>query len=88
MPVERIHQSDIKDTLSPIWHAKADVARKALNRLNIVLRYAAAKGLDVDLQATTKAKELLGRSRHHLSVSRRCFESVSHDACSFNAGQV
>ena len=50
MPVERIHQSDIKDTLSPIWHTKADVARKALNRLNIVLRYAAAKGLDVDLQ--------------------------------------
>ena len=37
---------------------------KALNRLGIVLRHAAALGLDVDLQATEKAKALLGKSRH------------------------
>jgi integrase len=35
-----------------------------LNRLSIVLRHAAALGLDVDLQATEKAKALLGKSRH------------------------
>ncbi len=64
MPVELIHQGSVKDTLSPIWHTKADVAKKALNRLSIVLRYAAAKGLDVDLQATAKARALLGKSRH------------------------
>ncbi len=63
-PILQIHQNDIKDVLAPIWHEKADVARKALNRLGIVIRYAAAKGYDVDLQATAKAKELLGRSRH------------------------
>ena len=35
-----------------------------MNRLSIVLRHAAALGLDVDLQATEKAKALLGRTRH------------------------
>src|SRR5690606_32788166 len=57
-------QIDIRDTLKPIWHAKADTARKALNRLSIVLRHAAALGCEVDLQAAAKAKALLGRSRH------------------------
>lgn len=64
IPIEEIDQKDIKNTLAPIWHSKADTARKAMNRLSIVLRYGAAMGLDVDLQATDKAKELLGRTRH------------------------
>ncbi len=64
MPVSQIDQADIRDTLAPIWHAKADTARKAMNRLSICLRHAAALGLDVDLQATEKAKALLGKQRH------------------------
>ena len=64
VPVTDIDQRDIRDTLAPIWHTKADTARKAMNRLSIVLRHAAALGLDVDLQATEKAKALLGRTRH------------------------
>lgn len=64
VPVTDIDQRDIRDTLAPLWHTKADTARKALNRLSIVLRHAAALGLDVDLQATDKAKALLGKSRH------------------------
>ncbi|WP_323781736.1 tyrosine-type recombinase/integrase [Thalassovita sp.] len=64
MPVSQIDQRDIRDTLAPIWHDKADTARKALNRLSICMRHAAALGLDVDLQATDKAKALLGRQRH------------------------
>ena len=64
VPIEELDQQDIKMVLSPIWHSKAETARKALNRLGIVIRYAAAMGLDVDLQATMKAKELLGKSRH------------------------
>ncbi len=64
VPVTDIDQRDIRDTLLPIWHTKADTARKALNRLSIVMRHAAALGLDVDLQATEKAKALLGKSRH------------------------
>lgn len=63
-PIEEIDQNDIRMTLAPIWHDKADTARKAMNRLNIVLKYAAAMGLNVDLQATEKAKALLGKSRH------------------------
>lgn len=35
-----------------------------MNRLGIVMRHAAALGLDVDIQATEKAKALLGKSRH------------------------
>lgn len=64
VPVAEIDQKDIRDTLAPIWHEKADTARKAMNRLNIVLRHAAALGLEVDLQATEKAKALLGKQRH------------------------
>ena len=64
VPVEEIDQRDVRDVLAPIWHTKAETARKALNRLSICLKHAAALGLDVDLQATEKAKALLGQSRH------------------------
>ena len=64
VPVADLDQKDIRDVLAPIWHTKAETARKALNRLAIVMRHAAALGLDVDLQATEKAKALLGKSRH------------------------
>jgi integrase len=64
VPVAELDQIDIRDTLSPIWHEKADTAKKALNRLSICLRHAAALGLDVDLQATDKARALLGNQRH------------------------
>ncbi|MFD0978214.1 tyrosine-type recombinase/integrase [Tropicimonas aquimaris] len=64
VPIDELDQRDIRDTLAPIWHTKAETARKALNRLGIVLRHGAAMGLDVDLQATEKAKALLGKSRH------------------------
>ncbi|PWE31225.1 integrase [Maritimibacter sp. 55A14] len=64
VPVSQIDQQDIRDTLRPIWHTKADTARKAMNRLGLCLKHAAALGLDVDLQATEKAKALLGRQKH------------------------
>lgn len=63
-PIEEIDQRDIKNVLAPIWHTKAEKAQKAMNRLNIVFRHAAALGLNVDLQATEKAKALLGKTRH------------------------
>lgn len=64
VPVGEIDQRDIRDTLAPIWHTKAETARKALNRLGICLKHAAALGLEVDLQATEKARALLGAQRH------------------------
>lgn len=64
IPVAEINQTDIRDALAPIWHDKAETARKAMNRLGLCLKHAAALGLDVDLQATDKARALLGRQRH------------------------
>ena len=61
--VEEITQQDIAQTLKPIWEIKAETAKKAINRLNIVFTYAAAAGLDVDLNAIAKAKALLGKQR-------------------------
>lgn len=60
MPVAEIDQIDIRDTLRPIWKTKPDTARKALGRLSLCFRHAAALGLPVDLQAVEKAKLLLG----------------------------
>ncbi len=62
-PVEEIDQHIIKQTLAPIWHDKAESAEKALNRINVAIRHAAALGLAVDMQATMKAKALLGKQR-------------------------
>ena len=61
--VEDITQQDIAQTLKPIWETKAETAKKAINRLNILFTYAAAAGLDVDLNAIAKAKALLGKQR-------------------------
>jgi integrase len=63
-PIIDIDQRDIRDVLKPIWHTKAEAARKAANRLAIVLKHAAALGLNVDLQAVDKARALLGKTRH------------------------
>ncbi|MEO0359516.1 MAG: integrase arm-type DNA-binding domain-containing protein [Pseudomonadota bacterium] len=62
-PIEALDQTQIEAVLAPIWHEKPEAARKALNRIRIVLRHGAALGLDVDLQAADKAKELLGAQR-------------------------
>lgn len=64
IPVAEIDQIDIRDTLAPIWHDKAETAKKAMNRLSLCLKHAAALGLEVDLQAPEKARALLGKQRH------------------------
>ena len=64
VPVSDLDQIDIRDVLAPIWHSKAETARKALNRIGICLKHAAALGLIVDLQAPDKARALLGKPRH------------------------
>ena len=87
LPIEHIHQRDIADTLSKIWHSKAETARKAMNRLGIVFQYGAAMGLNVDLNAVAKAKALLGKSRHkptnipalHWSEVPEFYKSISEN---------
>ena len=60
VPVEDLDQRDIRDVLAPIWHTKADTARKAANRLNIVLQHAAALGCKVDDLAGHRVHEIIG----------------------------
>ncbi|WP_375616936.1 tyrosine-type recombinase/integrase [Bartonella sp. AP58NXGY] len=67
LPVSEITQTEIRNVISPIWHTKAGVARRALIRLNMCLKHAAALGVDVDLQAVTKAQALLGKQRHKVT---------------------
>jgi integrase len=67
VPVAELTQNDIRDALEPIWHDKAATAKKAADRLKIVLDHAAAMGLDVDLQAVSKARKLLGKQRHQVT---------------------
>lgn len=66
-PIEEVNQHILKDTLAPIWHEKTEAAEKALNRLSLTLKHAAALGLDVDLQATMKTRALLGKQRHSVT---------------------
>ena len=67
LPVSDIDQHILKDVLAPIWHTKPQAAEKALNRINLTIKHAAALGLDVDLQATMKARALLGKQRHEVT---------------------
>ncbi len=62
--IEDVDQHVLKKVLEPIWHEKPDTARKAMNRMNLTLKHAAALGLDVDMQAVMKAQALLGKRRH------------------------
>ncbi|MCB1417674.1 MAG: integrase arm-type DNA-binding domain-containing protein [Notoacmeibacter sp.] len=64
MPIEDVDQHVLKRMLEPVWHEKPDSARKAMNRINLTLKHAAALGLEVDLQSTMKARALLGKQRH------------------------
>ena len=72
LSVETITQIDIRDALKPIWHDKADTARKAIGRLKYILEYAENKGLEVDVEIIRKAKGLLGKqvvsTEHHQSM--------------------
>lgn len=64
IPVEQIHQRDIEKALAPIWRDKPPTARKAIQRLSAVMKHASAMGLNVDLNATANARQLLGDQRH------------------------
>ena len=63
-PVEEITQRDLERVIKPLWNTKHETARKALNRLNVIIKYAAALGLNVDIGVVDKARQLLGPTRH------------------------
>ncbi|MCV2870219.1 integrase arm-type DNA-binding domain-containing protein [Defluviimonas sp. WL0002] len=89
VPIEEIDQNDLKRVLAPIWHDKADAAKKALTRLSIVMRHAAAMGLEVDLLATEKTRALLGKSRHVIQhIPALPWKEVPDFYASLNDGSV
>ena len=60
-----------------------------MNRLAICLRHAAALGLDVDLQATDKARALLGRQRHTVqNIPAMAWQDVPAFYQSLNGGTL
>lgn len=65
--IEDIDQHELKKLLEPIWHEKPAAARKALNRMNLTLKHAAALGLEVDMHAIMKTQALLGKQRHQIT---------------------
>lgn len=64
LPIERLDQHELKAVIEPIWHDKPEAAAKALSRVNLAIKHAAALGLEVDMQAVSKTKALLGKQRH------------------------
>ena len=88
-PVAEIDQVDIRNALAPIWHDKGETAGKALARLEIVMRHAAALGLDVDLQACAKARALLGKTRQERAhIPAMAWQDVPGFYASLNDGSV
>ena len=67
LPIEQLDQHIVTAVIGPIWHNKPEAAAKALSRVNLALKHAAALGLDVDLQSVPKAKALLGKQRHSVT---------------------
>lgn len=89
VPVVEIDQIKIRDALKPIWHEKADTARKALNRIAISMRHASNLGLDVDIQAAEKARGLLGKQRHEVKhVSALPWQDVPAFYASLDDGSI
>lgn len=67
-----ITSNDILEVARPIWHTKNETANRVLNRLDITIRYARAKGLyvrpedPVDLARATLPK--IKRERGHMAA--------------------
>lgn len=88
-PIEKIDQHEIVAVLEPIWRVRPEAARKAMNRLNLALKYASAAGVDVDLQAPMKARILLGSQKHKVrhipsmqyAETPKFFRSLAQEKC-------
>ena len=62
--ISKIHQTDIRDALAPIWKTKHSTAEKAISRTHIIFRQARLMGHDVDPFTVDAAKHMLGEVSH------------------------
>ena len=51
MPVSEVTSADVLEILSPIWHRKAQTARRVRQRLRAVLEWAVAMEFRIDFRA-------------------------------------
>lgn len=63
-PIEDLTQHDIVRMIKPIWHSKASIAGKCMDRVGLTFKHAAAMDLDVSLETVPKARLLLGKQDH------------------------
>ena len=66
--IDEVTQQDILRALGAIWNAKPETAKKALNRIGIVMAYGAAMELHPKMDAVKLAKALLG-DQFHVAVN-------------------
>ena len=64
LPVADVDQHDVVDALRPIWRTKYPTAEKVAGRINLIIEYGAALGLDTDIMAVGKAHLILGKPDH------------------------
>ncbi|MFG6599198.1 MULTISPECIES: tyrosine-type recombinase/integrase [unclassified Sulfitobacter] len=62
--LSQIHQTDIRDTLAPIWKTKHPTAEKAIQRIGVVFKSARLMGYDCDPFTVDAARHMLGEARH------------------------
>lgn len=58
--VAEITSEEVEKTLKPIWTTKHPTAKKAADRLGIIIRFASDEGASVDEAAVDRAKRVLG----------------------------
>lgn len=62
--LSELHQSDIHDALKPIWRKKHPTAKKAWERLRVVLRESKRSGFECSSETADAARTMLGEVLH------------------------
>ena len=65
-PVSEVKSGDILDAVAPLWHSKPETARRTLQRIEAVIKFAIVKGLREKASPCIGVAEVLGRHRRDL----------------------
>lgn len=65
-PVSELKSGDILDVIAPLWHSKPETARRTLQRIEAVIKFAIVKGLREKASPCIGVAEVLGRHRRDL----------------------
>ncbi|MDE0133066.1 MAG: site-specific integrase [bacterium] len=74
MAVNQITGADVMACLAPIWNRKEETARRVLQRVSAVMRWAVAQGFRVDNPADRRIKAALGSN----SAKAQHFKALHH----------